>query len=82
MQKKLNQSAKGKTIVMLPLKGVSAIDAPNMPFYGPKEDEVLFHEIRTNLKDNVILEEYDLNINDDEFAIKAADNLIKLMNQK
>lgn len=82
LAEKLNQSAKGKTIVMLPLKGVSAIDAPNMPFYGPKEDEVLFHEIRTNLKDNVILEEYDLNINDDEFAIKAADNLIKLMNQK
>ena len=41
--------AKGPTALMLPLGGVSAIDAPGQPFYGPEEDAALFEELRRGI---------------------------------
>lgn len=76
---KLNMS-KRNTILMLPLKGVSGIDAKDQPFYGEEQDKKLFNTLRkyTN-KDVVTIQEMDCNINDIEFAHKAAQNLIELM---
>lgn len=76
---KLNMS-KGKTILMLPLKGVSGIDAKDQPFYGEEEDKKLFDTLKelTN-KDVVTIQEMNCNINDIEFAQRAAQNLIDLM---
>ena len=73
---KLNMS-KGKTILMLPLKGVSGIDAKDQPFYGEEEDKKLFDTLKelTN-KDVVTIQEINCNINDIEFAQRAAQNLI------
>ena len=34
---------------MLPLKGVSMIDAEGQPFYGPEEDKMLFDTLRKNI---------------------------------
>lgn len=79
---KLNQ-ATGYTVLMLPLKGVSMIDAPGQAFYGKEEDENLFNELRHGINPKVVrLEEYELHINDKEFAEKAAQNLIDLMDKK
>lgn len=79
---KLNQ-ATGYTVLMLPLKGVSMIDAPGQAFYGKEEDEKLFNELRHDINPKVVrLEEYELHINDKEFAEKAAQNLIDLMDKK
>lgn len=76
---KLNMS-KGQTILMLPLKGVSGIDAKDQPFYGEEEDKKLFDTLKelTN-KDVVTIQEMNCNINDIEFAQRAAQNLIDLM---
>lgn len=76
---KLNMS-KGKTILMLPLKGVSGIDAKDQPFYGEEEDKKLFDTLKelTN-KDVVTIQEINCNINDIEFAQRAAQNLIDLI---
>lgn len=76
---KLNM-AKGKTILMLPLKGVSGIDAKDQPFYGEEEDKKLFDTLRKLInKDVVTIQEMDCNINDIEFAQRAAQNLIDLI---
>lgn len=76
---KLNMS-KGKTILMLPLKGVSGIDAKEQPFYGEEEDKKLFDTLKENINQDVVtIEEMDCNINDIQFAHKAAQNLIDLM---
>lgn len=76
---KLNMS-KGKTMLMLPLKGVSGIDAEGQPFYGEEEDKKLFNTLKENINEDVVMiEEMDCNINDLEFAQKAAQNLIDLM---
>ena len=76
---KLNMS-NGKTILMLPLKGVSGIDTENQPFYGAKEDKKLFDILKEFTNQDVVkIEEMNCNINDIEFAHRAAQNLIDLM---
>ncbi|MBS7525283.1 Tm-1-like ATP-binding domain-containing protein [Fusibacter paucivorans] len=76
---KLNM-ASGDTVLMLPLKGVSMIDAPEQAFYGPEEDKALFDTIRKNVnRDIVTLEEMQNHINDQVFAETAAQRLIDLM---
>lgn len=79
LAEKLNQ-ATAPTVLMLPLKGVSALDVEGQPFYGPAEDEALFNTIRTHInKDAVELIELDSDINDAKFAVAAAQKLIELM---
>lgn len=76
---KLNASF-GKTVLILPLKGVSMIDAPGQPFYGSKEDEDLFDTLKNNIdKDKVNIVEMDNNINEKAFAQRAAEELIKML---
>ena len=76
---KLNASF-GKTVLILPLKGVSMIDAPGQPFYGSKEDEALFDTLKNNIdKDKVNIVEMDNNINEKAFAQMAAEELIKML---
>ena len=75
---KLN-SAKAPTVLMLPLRGVSAIDGDGQPFDGPEEDKALFDTLRKNIGKNVELIEVDANINDDEFSLAAAKKLVSLM---
>jgi uncharacterized protein (UPF0261 family) len=59
------------------------IDAEGQPFYSKEADEALFNELRKGINRNVVkLEEYDMHINDKEFAEKAAQNLIDLMKAK
>lgn len=77
--KKLN-ATKGKTILMLPLKGVSMIDAEGQAFYGAEEDKVLFDTLRSNIdKSKVEIIEMDCNINDQQFGETAAEKLISLL---
>ena len=79
LAEKLNLS-QGKAVLLLPLKGVSAIDAEGQPFYGPREDEALFQTLRESLdKSKVALLELDNNINDETFALTAAKKLVELM---
>ncbi|MDY8109275.1 Tm-1-like ATP-binding domain-containing protein [Fulvimarina sp. 2208YS6-2-32] len=60
----------GEVRFLLPLAGVSAIDAPGMPFHDPKADDALFEAIRSTFivtaKRKLI--ELPLNVNDPAFA--------------
>ncbi len=68
----------GPAAVILPLRGVSAIDAAGQPFDDPPAREALFAAIRANLN-GVELIELDRHINDPEFAEAAASKLLALM---
>jgi uncharacterized protein (UPF0261 family) len=79
---KLN-AATGATVLMLPLQGVSMIDAPDEPFYDPEADAALFDALRTHIDPgSVELDERDLHINDPEFADAFAERLIDLIEAK
>ncbi len=61
-------AATGPTAVVLPLRGVSAIDAPGQPFHDPVADAALFDTLRTSLDPRITLVEIDAHINDAAFA--------------
>lgn len=75
-------AAKGSTAIVLPLRGVSAIDAEGKPFWWPEADRALFESIRHWLAPHVELIELDLHINDPAFADACARKLLELMARK
>ena len=73
--RKLNQ-ATAPTTLFLPLKGVSALDAPGKQFHDPDADAALFDAIRRTVGPAVTLVELDLHINDPAFADAMAEQLL------
>jgi uncharacterized protein (UPF0261 family) len=71
--------AKGPTVLMIPKKGVSAIDVEGKPFYDAEADEALFAALRKDITPNVTLVELDADINSDAFATEAANRLLALV---
>ncbi|MFR7747182.1 MAG: Tm-1-like ATP-binding domain-containing protein [Eggerthellaceae bacterium] len=79
LAEKINLST-GPCTVMLPLKGVSMIDAEGQPFYGPQEDKALFDTLRAEVNPKTAtIVEMNAHINDDAFAEAAAQRLIDEM---
>lgn len=72
-------AARGPTAVLLPLRGVSAIDAEGQPFWWPEADRALFQSLRNWISPHVDLIELDQHVNDAEFARMAAETLLRLM---
>jgi uncharacterized protein (UPF0261 family) len=72
-------AASGPTAVLLPLRGVSAIDREGQPFWWPEADHALFQSIRNWIGPMVKLIELDLHINDPEFATHAANALRSML---
>jgi len=72
-------AAKGPTAVLLPLRGVSAIDRPDQPFWWPEADAALFQSIRNWISPQVRLLELDRHINDPAFARAAAETLLEML---
>ncbi|HEX7897786.1 MAG TPA: Tm-1-like ATP-binding domain-containing protein, partial [Planctomycetota bacterium] len=71
-------AATGPVAVLLPKKGVSAIDREGQPFDDPRAREALHRAIRENAR-GVEVTELDLHINDPEFADAAARRLLDLL---
>jgi uncharacterized protein (UPF0261 family) len=72
-------ASRGPTAVLVPLKGVSAIDKDGQPFWWPEADKALFQSIRNWVSPDVKLMELDLHVNDPEFARAAAETLLKML---
>lgn len=66
----------GPVRFLLPLRGVSAIDAPGQPFHDPQADEALFSTIRAGWRGagNRRLVEIDAHVNDPAFAAALVEN--------
>lgn len=73
-------AATGPTVIILPLKGVSAIDAEGQPFDDPAAREALYQGIRQHRGETELIESHH-HINDPEFAELAAQKLIEMLNQ-
>jgi uncharacterized protein (UPF0261 family) len=78
---KLNAST-GPVTVLLPLRGVSMIDAPGGPFWWPEADAAFASALKARLRPGIDVIEMDCNINDPAFAERCAqcllDNLKKV----
>jgi uncharacterized protein (UPF0261 family) len=71
--------ATNSVAVLIPLKGVSQLDCPGGAFWDPQADSACFEAIISNLKPNIPVTELDNNINDPEFADKAAETLLAML---
>jgi uncharacterized protein (UPF0261 family) len=73
LAERLNRSS-GPVHLFLPLKGLSAIDAPDQPFYDPDANAALFDAIRNAFRTTGLhaLHMMPLHINDPEFAVAVA----------
>ena len=71
-------AAKGRVAILLPGRGVSAIDKEGQPFYDPAARRALYDAIRAGVH-GIEVEELDLHINDSAFADAAARKLLELM---
>lgn len=72
-------AANGPAALVLPLRGVSAIDAEGKSFWWPEADLALFQSIRNWVAPGVEVTELDLHINDPAFAAACAEKLLALM---
>jgi uncharacterized protein (UPF0261 family) len=66
--------ATADVVVMLPLGGVSTLDAPGMPFHDPEANAALFRAIHEALDDvpGITVVDRNYHINDPAFALQAA----------
>jgi uncharacterized protein (UPF0261 family) len=72
-------AAQGPTVLFLPLRGVSLIDADGQPFHDPEADAALFDALRAGAGERVEVIEMDCNINDAAFAEAMAARLDELL---
>ena len=70
--------ASGPVAVLLPARGVSAIDREGQPFDDPRARQALHDAIRSGLQRGEVME-LDRHINDPDFADAAAAKLLELM---
>lgn len=74
--------ASGSTVLMLPLGGVSMIDAPGQPFHDPEANAALFESLRTHAGPTVEIAEFDAHINDPEFSAAVAERMLQLLGNR
>ena len=76
---RLNQ-CDGEVRFLLPLGGVSALDAPGQPFWDPDADAALFNELTANLRQTSRrrLLRLPYHINDPRFAQAAVEEFLKI----
>ncbi len=77
---KLNQM-EGPARFLLPMKGVSMIDAPGKPFHDPAADQMLFDTLESEFQpaSNRRLIKLDMNINDPAFAQALVDEFLDIV---
>lgn len=71
--------AEGPTVLMLPLRGVSMIDATDQPFHDPEANARLFAALKAHAGTNVEVAEFDAHINDSEFSAAVAQRMLQLL---
>ncbi|MEO9593104.1 Tm-1-like ATP-binding domain-containing protein [Rhodopirellula bahusiensis] len=79
---KVNRST-AEVVILIPEKGVSALDAPGQPFFDPKADEALFSELERCVETtpNRAVRRLPYHINDPEFANALTDAFRTMWNR-
>lgn len=79
---RLNQ-CEGEVRFLLPMGGISALDAPGQPFWDPAADRALFDTLATELRQTdrrkLLLSPY--HINDSQFAQVGVEEFLKIVHQ-
>jgi uncharacterized protein (UPF0261 family) len=71
--------ARGRVAFLLPLKGFSRFDQEGGVFWSPEADQAFGTALKSNLHRGIPVYEMDCHINDERFAGKATELLLKMM---
>ena len=74
-------ASKAPVSFIFPLKGLSILDGEGQCFCDWETDRILFDTIKKNLREDIPVEEVDANINDDIFATRAVESMLRLLNR-
>lgn len=74
-------AARGPVAVLIPLRGVSILDADGQQFCDREADAAMFTALKQNLKSDIPYIELNNNINDEAFSKKAVDMMLELILQ-
>jgi uncharacterized protein (UPF0261 family) len=77
--RKLNM-ATGMVKVLFPHGGLSSIDRPGKIFHYPEANKALFESLKMNLAGNIELIEDEHHLDDPQFAQRAAEIFLSIMN--
>ena len=80
LARKLNVS-KGEVKLLFPCGGLSSIDRPGNIFYYPEANKALFDALKKNLNSKIELLVDEHHLDDPQFAQRAADIFLSMMNQ-
>ena len=80
LARKLNVS-KGEVKLLFPCGGLSSIDRPGNIFYYPEANQALFDAMKKNLNSKIELLVDEHHLDDPQFAKRAADIFLSMMNQ-
>jgi uncharacterized protein (UPF0261 family) len=72
-------SATASVVILIPLRGVSQLDTLGGAFWDPEADLACFEAIKKNLRPGIPVIEMDNNVNDPEFADRAAQTLLDML---
>jgi uncharacterized protein (UPF0261 family) len=72
-------AATAPVAILIPLKGVSQLDSPGGAFWDPQADLACFEAIKRDLRPGIPVIEMDNNVNDPEFADRAAQTLLDML---
>ena len=72
-------AATAPVAILIPLKGVSQLDSPGGAFWDPQADQACFEAIKRDLRPGIPVIEMDNNVNDSEFADRAAQTLLDIL---
>lgn len=61
-------AALGPVKIVIPKEGFSSVDREGYPFYSPETDQVFTKVLKTRLKPEIQVYEFDSHVNDEEFA--------------
>lgn len=78
---KLN-AATGPVEVLVPTRGVSEIDIEGKPFHLPEAIEAFVDALRSGLRPDIAIRNFDTDINDPAFATAAVETLVGMLNHK
>jgi uncharacterized protein (UPF0261 family) len=72
-------AATGPVAVLLPLRGVSMLDADGGRFWDPAADGACFDAIRAGVRPGIPVIEVDANVNDEAFSGRVAETLLAML---
>jgi uncharacterized protein (UPF0261 family) len=78
---KLN-AARGPVAVLVPMGGFSELDFPGQPFWCPEADAAFVAALRSKLRPDIPVELSDQAVNEPEFARRAAERLLDLIENR